>query len=160
MFFFPSTSMLSTSVFSSTELASEWSNKVVSIATKQQVTDSQRCQSSCCQAHRTSTHFVILNIEPLSVPNGGESGDPQKLTRLSSVWIPVRRHPSYQTQTEKPFFKHQRDASGYHQPHYDFSFSHFQMKCWFSVFLTTLLCEQYSREGTRGLHNWKCARNT
>lgn len=127
--FFSSTSMLSTSVFSSTELASEWSNKVVSMATQKQVTDSKRCQSSCCQAHRTSTHFVILNIEPLCVPNGGESGDPQKLTRLRSVWIPVRRHPSHQTQTEKPFSSIKEDASGYHQPHFGFSFSHFQMKC-------------------------------
>lgn len=56
-FFLP---MLSTSFF----LAPQRSNKVVSIATQKQVTDSRWCQSSCCQAHRTSSHFIILNIEP------------------------------------------------------------------------------------------------
>lgn len=59
-------SLLSTSFFSffSTELAPEWSNKVVSIATQKQVTDSQWCQSSRCQTHRIISHFIILNIEP------------------------------------------------------------------------------------------------
>lgn len=54
----------STSWFFSTDLALEWSNKVVSMATQKQVTDSQWCHSPCCQTRRTSSHFIILNIEP------------------------------------------------------------------------------------------------
>lgn len=38
-------------------------NKVVSMATEKRVTDSQWCHPSSCQALRTLSHLIILNIE-------------------------------------------------------------------------------------------------
>lgn len=110
-FFFPSE--LSTSAFSSTDLAPERSNKVVSMTTQRQVTDSQQCQSSCCQTHRTSSIFIVLNIEPF--PSQAEvrveiyRSSLARLRRRVRCGSPVAGIPQINPTRQLSLFKHQRE---------------------------------------------------